>query len=135
MSIAAQLEANLRERVRRNLDQSRTVLVQLIRAPLNQISGQLANGIYVDAWSENGDTYESTARSLAPYSLYVDVGTGEFGPNGGRIYPRSAKALTFYWNSRGAVFSFRSVRGMPAQHFFAEPMADNYASALNAVWS
>lgn len=135
MSIAAQLEANLRERVRFNLEQARTVLVQLIRAPLNQITGQLAAGIVVDAWTESGDSYTSTARSIAPYSLYVDQGTGVFGPNGGRIYPRTAKALTFYWYARAGVYSFRSVRGIPAQQFFSAPMPQNFSDALQTAWS
>lgn len=134
MSIADQLERNLRTRVERNLDQSRTVLVQLIRAPLNEITGQLIGGIGVDPWSSFGERYETTARSLAPYSIYVDKGTGIYGPNGGRIYPRVAKALTFYWHARGGTFSFRSVRGMPAQNFFEAPMLDNLRTALDAVW-
>ena len=135
MSVAAQLEAHLRERVRRNLDRTNVVLVGLITAPLNRISGQLAAGVVVDAWSENGDSYTSTARSLAPYSLFVDSGTGVYGPLGGRIYPRTAKALTFFWTARGAVYSFRSVRGQPPQRYFHEPMAANYANALQTAWA
>lgn len=135
MSIAAALEANLRERVRRNLDQARTVLVELIRAPLNEVSGQLKAGILVDAWSENGDSFVSTARSLAPYSLYVDSGTGVFGPNGNRIYPTNARALSFYWQKRGGWYTFKSVRGMEPQRFFAEPMGDNFSAALQTVFS
>lgn len=134
MSIAAQLEQHLRERVRQNLDAARVVLVELIRAPLNQVSGQLYNSIFVDAWSENGSTYSSTARALAPYALYVDKGTGIYGPNGNRIYPTTAKALTFFWTSRGAVYSFRSVRGMPGQNFFDEPLGQNFADALGTVF-
>lgn len=134
MSIADQLERNLRERVSRNLDQSRTVLVSLIIAPLNQVSGQLAAGVLVDSWSNNGDAYTSTARSLAPYSVYVDQGTGIYGPRGGRIYPTNAKALHFYWNARGEWATFASVRGSPPQNFFHIPMPDNYNNALHAVW-
>lgn len=134
MSIAAALEQNLRNRVRRNLDQSRTVLVSLITAPLNSISGQLAGGVVVDAWSEQGDTYTSTARSLASYSKFVDKGTGELGPVGGRIYPRNARALTFYWHSRGAWYSFRSVRGQAPQNFFSQPLPDNFRQALDVSW-
>lgn len=134
MSIADQLEQHLRERVRQNLDAARVVLVELIRAPLNQVSGQLYNSIFVDAWSENGSTYSSTARALAPYALYVDSGTGLFGPNGGRIYPTTAKALTFFWTARGAVYSFRSVRGQPPQNFFSQPLPDNFAQALAVAW-
>lgn len=134
MSIADQLEAHLRDRVARNLDQSRIVLRELIIAPLNQISGQLAAGVLVDAWSENGTTYTSTARSLAPYSIYVDQGTGIYGPRGDRIYPTNAKALTFYWTGRGAWFSFKSVRGMQPQHFFSQPLPDYFAQALTVSW-
>lgn len=134
MSIAAALEANLRNRVRRNLDRTNVVLVELIRAPLNQVSGQLAASILVESWQENGDRYNSTARSLAPYSLFVDQGTGIYGPTGARIYPRTAKALTFFWTARGAVYSFKSVRGSPAQNFFSAPMAANFESALGTAW-
>lgn len=135
MSIADQLEAHLRDRVSRNLDQARIVLRELIIAPLNQVSGQLAAGVLVDAWSDNGTSYSSTARSLAPYSIYVDQGTGEFGPRGGRIYPTNANALHFFWNAKGAWYTFKSVRGAPAQNFFSQPMAANFAQALTTVWS
>lgn len=134
MSIAAQLERNLRTRTRRNLDQSRTVLVELIRAPLAEITGQLRAGIIVDPWADLGDRFATTARSLAPYSRYVDEGTGEFGPRGGRIYPVSARALHFYWYKRGGWATFASVRGSPAQNFFSRPMADNLRQALTTVW-
>lgn len=134
MSIAGQLERNLRARVERNLEQSRTVLVELIRAPLNEVTGQLRGGILVDAWSSLGDRYESRARSLAPYSVYVDKGTGIYGPRGDRIYPTTKKALTFFWAKQGGVVSFRSVRGSPPQNYFEQPMADNYAQALVTVW-
>lgn len=134
MSIADQLEAHLRERVARNLDQSRIVLRELIIAPLNQISGQLAAGVLVDAWSDNGTTYNSTARSLAPYSIYVDKGTGIFGLTGGRIYPHTAKVLTFFWNAKGAWYSFASVRGMQPQNFFSQPLPENFRQALVTSW-
>lgn len=134
MSIAAQLEANLRSRCARNLDRTNVVLVELIRAPINQVSGQLASGVMVDAWQENGTSFTSTARSLAPYSLFVDKGTGIYGPTGQRIYPKTAKALTFYWQRTGSVVSFRSVAGAPAQNFFSEPMERNYRSALATAW-
>lgn len=135
MSIAAQLEANLRARCARNLDRTNVVLVELIRAPINSVSGQLAGGITVDAWQENGNSFTSTARSLAPYSLFVDKGTGVYGPTGARIYPKTAKALTFYWQRTGSVVSFRSVAGSPAQNFFSEPLPQNYRSALATAWS
>lgn len=134
MSIAAQLEQNLRDRCARNLDRTNVVLVELIRAPINSVSGQLAGGITVDAWQDNGTMFTSTARSLAPYSLFVDKGTGVYGPSGTRIYPRQAKALTFYWQRVGGVVSFRSVAGSPAQNFFSEPMGRNVQSALVTAW-
>ena len=135
MSIRDQLEANLRDRVARNLEQTRVALVELIKAPINAISGQLAAGIYVDAWSNMGDSYSSTARSRAPESHYVDKGTGVWGPNGGRIYSHTpGKPLTFFWYSRGATYSFMSVRGIQPQNFFSTPMPDNFAKALQIGW-
>ena len=134
MSIRDQLERNLRQRVAANLESSRTILVELIRAPLNDISGQLKAGILVDTWREEGSRYSSSVRSLAPYSMWVDQGTGVYGPLGGRIYPRSAKALHFYWYKRGAWYTFASVRGSPAQNFFEKPMPDYFARALEAAF-
>jgi hypothetical protein len=136
VTVAAQLEANLRERVRANLDASRGILIALIRAPLAEVSGQLKAGILCDPWSENGSRYETTVRSLAPYSLWVDQGTGIFGPVGTRIYPRTAKVLAFHWTNRGGgLFFFRSVRGTPAQRFFTDPMADYLSQALAASFN
>lgn len=134
MSIAAALEANLRERVARNLDRTNVVLVELIRAPINSVSGQLAAGITVDAWQDQGDRFVSTARSLAPYSIYVDRGTGIYA-GGGRIYPTQAKALSFYWYKQGRNVAFKSVAGSPPLNFFSQPLAENFSSALNTAWS
>lgn len=147
MTIADQLERNLRDRVARNLDQSRTVLVSLITAPIHSVSGQLAGGVMVDSWQESGDTYTSTARSLAPYSQFVDKGTGVY-PPGGRGSPivathagkvtKSGKVrppmLKFYWYNRGEWVFRPSVLGMPAQNFFSEPLPQNYRNALTASW-
>lgn len=134
MSLAETLEANLRERTRQRLDQVQVLLPELVKAPLNQITGQLAAGIVCDAWQDNGTRYDTTIRSLAPYSQFVDEGTGIYGPTGNRIYPTSAKALVFFWYRMGDWFAFRSVRGSPAQHFFHEAMPDRYDAALQAVF-
>ena len=134
MSIADQLETNLRARVARNLDQARIVLRELIITPINSVSGQLAAGVLVDAWSENGNVYVSTARSIAPYSKFVDSGTGIYGPTGNRIYPTNAKALHFFWTKRGAFYTFKSVRGSPAQNYFSAPMQANFEQALQTAW-
>lgn len=136
MSIRDQLETNLRNRVQRNLEASRGVLVQLITAPINDVSGVLRAGVSVDTWSQNGDTYLTTARSIAPYSLWIDSGTGIYGP-GGRgspITPTTKPLLKFFWQKRGAWYSMKSVRGTPALQFFSAPMAANLSTALQQVW-
>ncbi len=133
MSLGEQLEARLRDRTRQQLDQVRVFLPETVKAPLADETGQLRAGIIMDDWSENGNRYESTIRSLAPYSLYVDQGTGVYGPTGSPIYPTTAKALTFYWTKRGGWYSFKHVLGTPAQHFFGERMPTLFREALEAM--
>lgn len=130
MSLGPQLEANLRARTRERLDNVRTLLPERVKEPLADITGQLRAGVIMDDWSENGNRYESTLRSLASYSRYVDEGTGVYGPTGSPIYPTTANALHFYWTKQGRWVTFKHVLGTPPQHFFAERVPGLYREAL-----
>jgi hypothetical protein len=142
LSIADQLERHVRSHVQDRLEQSRVILVELIRAPLGEITGQLRAGVVVDAWVDQGMSYVSTARSLAPYSLFVDKGTGIYGPIGTRITARGGGALRFYWynaptdygRGKDGFYYFRSVRGMRPQNFFTDPMPAYFREALDSAF-
>lgn len=66
---------------------------------------------------------------------YTEHGTGVYAGRG-RIRPRRASALRFYWlrGPRGpGVYAYRSVRGQPPQEWFAKPMRQRLRRAARAV--
>jgi HK97 gp10 family phage protein len=70
-------------------------------------TGSLQRSILTETtWPEASVTVEEK------YGIYVEEGTGLYGPNHSRIYPKTARAL--HW---GNVFA-RSTKGMKAQPFF-----------------
>lgn len=135
MTIGQQLEEQYRAHVRERLSQVEVLLPEMVKEGAPEgTTGQLRAGIVMDRWAENGPTFQSTIRSLAPYSTYVDDGTGVFGPIGGRIYPINARALRFYWAKAGGWVAFASVAGSPGQHFFKDRLPDLYPDALDRVF-
>lgn len=138
MSIAAQLEANLRARCARNLPAVTERMVEDTRQACSRRTGQLADSIGADPWAEQGNQFTSTIRATAPYARYQEEGTGIYGPTGSRIYPIRAKVLAFDWPAAGGVVFARSVAGSPGRHFFygedGREMQRRFESALGATW-
>lgn len=138
MSIAAQLEANIRERCRDRLPLVSSAMVDDTRAACSRRSGTLADSIEADAWAEEGDRYTTTIRATVDYAQYQDEGTGIYGPTGMRIFPTSAKVLVFDWPAAGGVVFARSVAGAPGTHFWSgddgQAMARRFSDAMNANW-
>lgn len=58
-----------------------------------------------------------------PYDVAQEEGTGVY-IGKGRIYPRRAKMLRFYWRKVGRFVAFRSVKGTPPTRFFSKAIRD-----------
>jgi hypothetical protein len=58
-----------------------------------------------------------------PYDVAQEEGTGVY-VGKGRIYPRRARRLVFYWRKVGRVVAFRSVKGTPPTRFFSKAIRD-----------
>lgn len=139
MSIAAQLEANLRNRCARNLPAVTERMVEDTRQACSRRTGQLADSIGADPWQEEATRFTSTIRATAPYARFQNDGTGIFGPTGSRIYPRKpGGVLAFDWPAAGGVVFARSVQGSPGTHFFTgedgREMERRFENALGATW-
>jgi hypothetical protein len=98
-------------------------------------TGTLNRSIVATPAENHGATFTARIVASAPYASYTDEGTGVY-VGRGRIYPRQARALVFFWiagpNGAG-VYAFRSVAGQPGQHWFAQPMPERWTAALEAA--
>lgn len=145
MSIAAALEQNLRARVARNLPAVSDQMVEETRQACSRRTGALADSIMADPWQEQGDRYVTTisaGRGLPnpAVAAYQDRGTGIYGPNASRIYPRKpGGVLAFDWPAAGGVVFARSVAGSPGTFFFSgedgQAMRQRFESALGSTWA
>lgn len=139
MTIAAALEANLRARCVRNLPAITDRMVEDTRAVCSRRSGTLAESIGADPWQDEGSRFTSTIRATAPYAIYQELGTGVYGPGGGRIYPhKPGGVLAFEWPAAGGMVFARSVAGSPGRHFFygesGTAMRDRFENAFAQLW-
>ena len=134
MSIADQLEANLRQKIADRLEPVRQAVEDATKQAASARSGALREGISCDTWVDSGTRFETTIRSTAPYSSYQDDGTGIYGPTGERISSPNGKVLRFDWPAAGGVVFAWSVAGAPGTHFFAEPMPQRYDDALHSTF-
>ena len=128
-SIADQLEAAIREHVRDRLPAVSEFMVEDTRAACSRRTGALADSIMCDPWTESGDAFTTTisaGRSLEnpDVARYQEEGTGIFSPEGGRIFPTTARVLVFDWPARGGLTFARSVAGAPGTHYFYGPSGD-----------
>ena len=99
------------------------------RAPVD--AGILRNKILATGKIDrSGRSIVTSVIAHTKYALFIEVGTGIFGPKKKRIYPKHAKVLRFMTSrtqgnyapelasGRGVVFA-KSVKGMPARPFLA----------------
>jgi len=94
-------------------------------------SGRLRADIHTDI--DSGQPFPLWAR-IGPkvfYAVFVEFGTGIFGPLKRRIVPRTKRALA--WTSGGQRFVRRSVKGSPAQPFMG-PALDAARGQINRIW-
>lgn len=134
MSIAAALERNFREHIEQGLPIVSDLMVEDTRAACSRRSGELADSIEMDPWSNDGTRYSSTIRATSDHARYQDEGTGIYGPEGTRIEAPPGGVLAFDWPAAGGVVYFKSVAGSPGTHFFMEPMPDRFAAAARAAF-
>ena len=69
---------------------------------------------------KNGNVHE--IRNDTFYLPFVNDGTGIYGPNHRRIYPRHAKVLHFHW--KGREWFVKSVRGQKPRKFVERGVKD-----------
>lgn len=134
MSIAAALEANLREKLAAKLEATRQYVEDATKAAASSRTGALREGISCDTWVDAGSQFTTSVHSTAPYSEYQDDGTGIYGPTGARITSTSGKVLRFDWPAAGGVVFAWSVAGAPGTHFFHDAMPQRFSDALVATF-
>jgi len=86
----------------------------------NDLQNELVLGAPVDTgFLKNSIRCEIVGDSIeiwmAEYALYLEYGTGIFGPKGQRIYPKNAKAL--HWTDKQGEHFAKSIKGMRPQPF------------------
>lgn len=59
----------------------------------------------------------ATVSTTTGYGLFVEAGTGIYGPTGRPITPRRGRFLVFKPRGSNHVIKVTSVRGQPGQHF------------------
>jgi len=105
---------------------------QTAEAAPTPMTGDLNKSIQVDVAQTDGTTIGTTIYATAEHASYTDEGTGVY-VGRGRIYPRTARALVFYWitGPQGSgVYAFKSVAGQPGQHWFKLPMPTRWTASL-----
>lgn len=93
-------------------------------------TGRLISSIVSEGWETGFIVYLK-----APYALFVDQGTGLFGPKGQLIFPRKAEALRFEVGGK-TVFA-KYVRGFPGRFFVrktAEEVQPELFELADRLW-
>jgi len=75
------------------------------------------------------DYPEGQVQVNEKYGIWLEEGTGIYGPTGSRITPKKAKALA--WGSGGSMVFARSTKGMKARPFF-KPGIEKSVEYINA---
>ena len=106
------------------------------------------NGKLRKSWKSNVTENRVTVSNSREYAIYVEKGTGIFGPRRHRIFPVNAKAL--HWTSKSSkkvsasngtsytatssngIFA-KNIRGQPARHM-AEKGLEQYTTRVPVVF-
>lgn len=99
-----------REVSRNFIVEARSIVAYRMALNAPRRTGRLVGSIVSESWETGFVVYPK-----APYALFVEQGTGLFGPSGQLIFPRRAKALRFEINGK-TVFA-KYVRGFPGRFF------------------
>lgn len=98
----------------------------LVTAALSNAAGKIQSTAREKAPHRTGNLQRSILKEISypeatvsvneKYGLWVEQGTGLYGPRGQRITPRSAKVLA--WSTDGGMAFARWTRGMRARPYF-----------------
>lgn len=125
------LASNLRTNLREQLRIVRASIEDATQRDAPVLSGDLRNSIVMDDFIEGFDSFTSTIRATAFQARWTNDGTGIYGPGGNRIYPLNGRVLgPFYWYRIGETVAFRSVAGIPAQHWWDGPSGTRFEERL-----
>ena len=95
-------------------DAAMTNSLRLIQAAARDLAPHRTGGLQQSILTEGGYPVGIVTVN-APYGRYVEYGTGLYGPNKARIYPKNKKAL--HWGGSPGFFA-KSIAGMHAKPYF-----------------
>lgn len=100
------------------------------------MTGDLRRSIVCEPFRREGTRYRAKIMATAPHAHLVEFGTGIY-IGRGRIYPRRARALVFFWlrgPSGPQVYAYASVAGIRGQHYFHGPMPQRFTESLDTFF-
>lgn len=114
--------------IRKFLEISKEQLTKEVKreTPVGIGGGKLRN-----SWTPRVSGHRLTLTNSRNYAVFVEKGTGIFGPRRHRIFPKSAKVLHF--KSGGVDVFTTNVRGQPARHM-AEKGLENFTYRIPNVF-
>jgi hypothetical protein len=108
------IEAQLFRAAQLRGDRAAQATAQAVSANAPRDTGKLANAPKVTR------TVTPTGGGQGyPYDVAQEEGTGVY-IGKGRIYPRRAPMLVFFWKKVGRKVAFRSVKGTPPTRYFSK---------------
>lgn len=87
-------------------------------------------GHLTGAWTTDKNSNGIQMSNSAKYAVYLNEGTGVYGPRGKPITPVKAKVL--HWEKGGTHYFAKSVSGVKGQHF-VEKSLDSVEEKLPAI--
>jgi hypothetical protein len=79
-------------------------------------------GHLAGAWTKKESQERIVMTNSAEYAVYVNEGTGVYGPRSRRITPVNAKVL--HWEKGGTQYFAKSVKGIKGKHFVEAAVKD-----------
>jgi len=113
--------------IRKFLEISKEQLTTEVKRETPVDTGKLRN-----SWTPRVSNHRLTLTNSRNYAVFVEKGTGIFGPRGHRIFPKSAKVLHF--KAGGADVFTTNVRGQPARHM-AEKGLHNFTYRIPNIFN
>lgn len=131
------LEIKLQDQVTFTKIPPDTVLRKFLEISQQQLTAEVKKVTPVDkgklrgSWIGKLSRTRLTLTNSRNYAVFVEKGTGIFGPRGHRIFPKSAKVLHF--KAGGADVFTTNVRGQPARHM-AEKGLHNFTYRIPNIF-
>lgn len=131
------LEIRLQDQVKFTKIPPDTVIRKFLEISKEQLTTEVKRETPVDtgklrnSWTPHISNHRLTLTNSRNYAVFVEKGTGIFGPRGHRIFPKSAKVLHF--KAAGADVFTTNVRGQPARHM-AEKGLHNFTYRIPNIF-